>query len=360
MKQATRFLAVAGIAAAVLVPATAAAAAGPQYTPLTLQNGWTGGPFSTGQPAVALVAGVVTFKGALAGGSTQVMFTLPAADTPTTDVYLHTGLCNAANGRIHIAPTGVADVETDPFDGGTFADAACFTSLDGLSFTLSEKGAKALTLVNGWTDAPFNTSTAAVRTIAGVVRLQGAVNASAPTSDVITTLPKAYWPKDGIFESVDLCGAQHGFIEVDTSGNVSVFTDDPNDFSPAECFVSLDGLNWLKADSKGNAKALTLQNGWQSTSMIRPAGLHASGKVVRFAGAVFGGTGPVVGSIPANDAPATDVYIPALTCGSSVGLGSVNARLHITPSGAILVQPLTGNLNDASCDTIFDGSWFAQ
>ena len=357
MRRTTKLLVVAGAAAAFLVPATAAAAAGPKFIPLTLQNGWTGGPLSTSQPAVALSAGVVTFKGALAGGSSPQMFTLPAADTPATDVYLHTGLCNATDGRIHIRTDGAVDVDSDVSGGVTFADASCFTSLDGLSFTLSEKGAKPLALANGWTNAPFNTSNAAVRTIAGVVRLQGAV--AGGTSGVIATLPKAYVPKDRVVAPLDLCGATHGFLIVDnTSGQISVISDGP--FADAQCFTSLDGVNWLKADSKGDAKFLTLQNGWQNDSPLRPAGLHANAKVVRFAGSVSAGTNAVIGTIALKDAPAADVYIPALVCGDSLATPSENARLHISPSGVVEVQEVSGVLSDASCETSFDGSWFAQ
>jgi hypothetical protein len=41
-------------------------------------------------------------------------------------------LCNATNGRLFIQPSGVATVQAE---NGTFSNAQCFTSLDGVSFT---------------------------------------------------------------------------------------------------------------------------------------------------------------------------------------------------------------------------------
>ncbi|HET7244626.1 MAG TPA: hypothetical protein VFJ07_07290 [Streptosporangiaceae bacterium] len=119
-------------ATAVILPllgAGAAQAATP--TPLTLKNGWTNAPFSTSKAAVRGINGVVYLKGAIATtGTNAVPFTLPANFHPGTDVYVPVDLCNAANGRLHITHSGVVDVEPE----GTFSDAQCFTSLDGVSF----------------------------------------------------------------------------------------------------------------------------------------------------------------------------------------------------------------------------------
>jgi len=42
-------------------------------------------------------------------------------------------LCDATNGRLQIEPSGVVTVEAE---GAAFGNAACFTSLDGVSFAL--------------------------------------------------------------------------------------------------------------------------------------------------------------------------------------------------------------------------------
>ena len=102
------------------------------FTALTLQNGWTNAPFGTSNAGVSNVSGIVIFQGAIAtGGTNPVPFTLPVGFRPATSVYVPVDLCNATNGRLFIAPTGVVSVQAQ---GGTFANAACFTSLEGASF----------------------------------------------------------------------------------------------------------------------------------------------------------------------------------------------------------------------------------
>ena len=101
-------------------------------TPLTLKNGWTNAPFATSNAAVTNVSGIVYFKGAIAtSGTNSVPFTLPANFRPATAVYVKVDLCDATNGRLFIQHNGVVSVEAE---GGTFANAQCFTSLDGVSF----------------------------------------------------------------------------------------------------------------------------------------------------------------------------------------------------------------------------------
>lgn len=130
-------LAVTAFVAAVGTAAAQAAASAPSaltsgWTSLTLQNGWTGGPFGTSAAAVRTISGIVHFKGAIATtGSNPVPFTLPAGFRPAAVMDVAVDLCNATNGRLQIEPTGVVTVQAE---GGAFSNAACFTSLDGVSF----------------------------------------------------------------------------------------------------------------------------------------------------------------------------------------------------------------------------------
>ena len=102
------------------------------FTTITLQNGWTGGPFNTNLPAVAKANGIVYFKGAMAtAGTNPIAFTLPSAFRPHKGVYVTVDMCNASSGRLFIDTTGIATVQT-----ATFSNAACFTSLDGVFFAL--------------------------------------------------------------------------------------------------------------------------------------------------------------------------------------------------------------------------------
>ena len=100
------------------------------FTTLTLVNGWSGGPFSTGIPMVNKSNGIVHFKGAMANGTISTAFTLPAAFRPHAIVYLTVDMCNATNGRLIIDTSGVATVQAET----SFSNAQCFTSLDGVSF----------------------------------------------------------------------------------------------------------------------------------------------------------------------------------------------------------------------------------
>jgi hypothetical protein len=101
-------------------------------TALTLQNGWTNGPFGTSAAAARTISGIVHLKGAIATtGTNPVPFTLPAGLRPASAVFVPVDLCNATNGRLQIEPSGVITVEAE---GGAFSNAACFTSLDGVSF----------------------------------------------------------------------------------------------------------------------------------------------------------------------------------------------------------------------------------
>jgi hypothetical protein len=101
-------------------------------TALTLENGWTGGPFSTAVPAVDTLDGIVRFVGAMStAGTDPVAFVLPTGFAPSQTVHVKVDLCNATNGELVITPDGTATVNAE---GGTFSNAACFTSLDGVSF----------------------------------------------------------------------------------------------------------------------------------------------------------------------------------------------------------------------------------
>jgi hypothetical protein len=106
--------------------------AAPSWQPLSLQNGWTKAPFGTSPPAVANYNGLIYLKGAIAtDGTNPVPFVLPTADRPTHFVDVTADMCNATSGRLQIEPDGVVTVEPE---AGTFSNAACFTSLDGIEF----------------------------------------------------------------------------------------------------------------------------------------------------------------------------------------------------------------------------------
>jgi len=319
------------------------------FTGLALQNGWANAPFGTSNAAARNVSGIIRFKGAVASGTSGVLFTLPAAFRPATDVYVPVDLCNATNGRLHITPGGVVDVEAE---GGTFSNAQCFTSLDGASFALSANGFRNLTLQNGWTGGPFGTSAPAVSDISGVVQLKGAI-ATSGTSPVAFTLPQGLAPGSATYVKVDLCNATNGRLFIQPSGVVTVQQENGDPFSNAQCFTSLDGVSFIPGGPFG---ALALVNGWTGAPFgtASPAA-STTGGTVQLSGAMStSGTNPVAFTLPAADRPASNVYVPVDMCNAT------NGRLFIQPSGAVTVEQEDSGFANAQCFTSLEGVTFAK
>jgi hypothetical protein len=210
------------------------------FTSLTLVNGWTNAPFSTSNAAVQKILGIVHFKGAIASGTNSTVFTLPSSFRPVTDVYVKVDLCNANNGRLHIMPTGVVDVEAE---GGTFSNAQCFTSLDGAWFAPTVSNFMALTLINGWTNAPFSTSKAEAENAYGIVYFKGAIASGTKAQPFV--LPARFRPVTNVFVPVDLCNANNGRLSIQPSGAVTIQAENGT-FSNAQCFTSLDGVSFVQ------------------------------------------------------------------------------------------------------------------
>jgi len=218
-----------------------AAQASMTFVPLTLVNGWTPAELST--PAVGDINGIVHLKGSIEHGTSPVAFTLPAGFRPATNVYVPVDMCNATNGRLDIAPSGVVSVQAE---GGAFSDAQCFTSLDGASFATSASSFTPLSLVNLWTNAPYGTSDAAAANINGIVYLKGAI-ATPGTEPTAFNLPAGMRPSIWVYVPVDLCGATYGHLYIEPNGDVTVAPEggpwSPN-WSDVQCFTSLDGVSF--------------------------------------------------------------------------------------------------------------------
>jgi hypothetical protein len=229
------------LVAAFTVGSTPAVAqfAGP--TPLTLVNGWTNAPFGTSLATAEEVSGIVQFRGAIAGGTNPVAFTLPPSLRPVTNVYVPIDLCNATNGRLVIQTSGVVLVQAE---GGTFSNAQCFTSLDGAWFAPAPGGFQPLALINGWTNAPFRTSNAAAGNVYGIVYFKGGI-ATAGTNSEPFVLPVRFRPVTNVYVPIDLCNATNGRLVIQTNGVVLVQAEGGT-FSNAQCFTSLDGASFVQ------------------------------------------------------------------------------------------------------------------
>ncbi len=264
-------------------------------------------------------------------------------------MFVPVDLCNATNGRLQIEPTGVVTVEAE---GGAFSNAACFTSLDGVSFAKSASSFTPLTLQNGWTNSPFGTSAAAVRTISGIVHFKGAI-ATTGSNPVPFTLPdgvppspRGVRPGGPVQRDQRACwrSSKSGVVTVDAEGGA---------FSNAACFTSLDGVSFAKSAS--SFTPLTLQNGWFNSPFgtSAPAVRTISG-IVHLKGAIAtSGTNPVPFTLPAAFRPASVVFVPVDLCTAT------NGRLQIEPTGVVTVQAEGGTFSNAACFTSLDGVSFA-
>lgn len=311
-------------------------------TELVLENGWVNAPFATSPAEAFSDHDMVYLKGAVAGGSTEVLFTLPPLLRPLADVYVSVDLCSARQGRLWIQSSGVTSVQVE---SGIFSDAQCFTSLDGVRFARPGIEFQPLTLSNGWVGAPFGTSTPGVALMDGIVHLRGAV--SGGTNATLFTLPVDRRPATNVFVPVGLCDGAKGRLTIAPSGTVTVSTP-TGSITAAQCFTSLDGVSF--APSESGFTPLVLNNTWTNAPFgTSNAAVSLAQGVVRFKGAIAGGANGFFSTLPAEMWPATRVFIPVDLCGGAKG------RLNIGPTGDIIVENFSSS---AQCFTSLDGAMF--
>ena len=313
--------------------------AGRTVTNLTLLNGWTNGPFSTRAARSTVVSGVVNLSGGIADGTDSLAFRLPAGQRPNRITYVPVDLCDGAIGRLVIQPDGAARVETL----GAFADAQCFTSLEGVSFILNRPGMHDLALQNGWVGSPYNTRAARSTLVSGIVHLSGAI--ADGTTDVAFQLPPGQRPNKPVYVPVDMCEAANGRLEIDADGTVRVQAQ--ADFTDAQCFTSLEGASFsLNGPGMTN---LTLLNGWTNGSFgARNARAKVVSGIVHLSGGIEAGTTTVPFRLPVALRPNKQVYLRIDLCGATRG------RLRIRPGGVVSIE--TATFGDAQCFTSLEGA----
>jgi hypothetical protein len=211
-------------------------------------------------------------------------------------------------------------------------------------------GPALLHLMNGWTNAPFGTSDAAVELIDGIVHLKGAI-ATTGTNPVPFVLPEAFRPATVRFVAVDLCNATNGRLQIEPTGVVTVQAEG-GAFSNAACFTSLDGASF--AQNATGFTALKLINGWFKAPFGNTsAGVHLIDGIVYFKGAIAtSGTNPMPFVLPEAFRPSTDVFVPVDLCNAT------NGRLQIEPNGTVIVEAEGGAFSNAACFTSLDGASF--
>jgi hypothetical protein len=317
------------------------------FSALALQNGWSNAPFGTRNAGAFFDpnSGITHFSGAVAGGTSAVIFTLPNLFWPSVETFIPVDLCGAANGRLIIQTNGVVSVQAE----AAFSNAQCFTSLEGATYASTTAGFSGLTLQNGWTNDPPVTSIAVFGSLGGAIRFKGAI--SSGTNPVTFTLPAGFRPATNAYVPVDLCNATNGRLFIQPSGVATVQAENGT-FSNAQCFTSLDGA-WFLPNASGTT-ALTLQNGWTGAPFGTAApAVKNIGGIVHFEGAIAGGISGFAFMLPAGLAPTSNVYVPVDLCNATKG------RLFIQPSGVVSVQAENGTFSNAQCFTSLEGASYS-
>ena len=337
----TKISTVALLCAGVFVPLAAYAGG----TSLTLINGWHNYSKGTNKPSITAIKGVAYFKGAIATSGTNAdPFILPAAFRPTATVYTKVDLCNAHNGRIQISTDGTVQVEAQDF-----AQAQCFTSLEGVSFALSADGYKGANLKNGWGETIYGTANPAYHSSSGMISLEGAMSSSSGSSTDAFTLPTKDRPSATVYVPADMFGATNGRLIIGTDGTVNIESETDNGL--AFDFTSLDGVSF--ATNSIGFTPISLINGWSPYGTRNPA-VRLNGKLVQFQGSIAtSGTNAVPFILPTNMRPTKRVYIPIDLCNAT------NGRLDIGTDGTVNVE-VEGDFSNAQCFTSLEGAWFLQ
>jgi hypothetical protein len=329
--------------AALCVPAVAGSV--PGSTKLALVDGWRVYKGSN-KPAATLTKGIAHLKGAIRSGTDSEAFVLPATLRPAATLYVKADLCNAHNGRLEILSTGEAFVQAENDD---FAQAQCFTSLDGISFALTSDSFTSLTLLNGWTDTVYGTAHAAAAVVSGVVHLEGAMSTSGSDPSPFR-LPVKFRPSSNVYVPVDLCGASNGRLDIASDGTVTVEAENGT-FSNAQCFTSLDGVNYAVGVS--GYTPLSLINGWSNAPFgTRNAAVTVNSGVVQFEGAIATtDSNPEPFVLPVGMRPSKTTYVTVDMCDAT------NGRLQIDTDGTVFVEAETDFAN-AQCFTSLEGASF--
>ena len=207
----------------------------------------------------------------------------------------------------------------------------------------------ALTLINGWTNAPFGTGPAMVEIVNNIVRFKGAI-ATAGANPTPFVMPLGYRPATNVYVPIDLCNATNGRLFIQPNGVVTVQAE--TSFSNAQCFTSLDGASFAR--TAAGFTGLVLVNGWVNAPFATSnSAFENISNIVQFKGAIAAGTAPQTFTLPAGVRPPYNVYVPIDLCNAT------NGRLFIQPTGVVSVQA-EKSFSNAQCFTSLDGASFAH
>lgn len=332
------------------------------WTAITPINGWQAAGGSYQAPAVGKVNGIVVFRGALkaTNPSDTAAFTLPSTFQPidahgfvgATAVKVKIVLSGGAGGTlVYDYLAGVVRINQDGLGDAVGAEAKTLTSLDGVSYD-----AAVVTPLDspGWHgDYGFRITNDpqavfAKKTTDGFIRLQGFIVPTDPNpSNYMFTLPTDMRPGSTVWEYANIGFSSNAWSQVAIYSTGEVWVDG-NDFYTWTAGVSLEGVSFSRT-FVGN-QALPMSNGWTSYS-TRPARVGTYGGVVRFQGAIAGGTSTTIGTLPVGMRPPKTVQLPTIAYGPTTG------NITIT-SGGVMTISNPGGLSNATLFTSLEGVSF--
>jgi len=339
------------------------------WTTLTLVNGWTNYWGAAVPPAVGVVNGVVTFRGALNGSNatSDIAFYLPAQFRPyfqyagqthvgTDIISVRVAMAGTAQGTLQYVPDlfggqgnphAVRIIPDNPSSGSPKS----FVSLDGVTFDRTVDNSTPLQPDPSWSPVYArrlqgpHTAGAYVKNVDGFVRFQGYLTSSQTFPGYLFTLPSQYRTNETVSVPVNLEGSW-GYLSIYPSGDVYVGGNPP----AAANGTSLEGAFYSRTLS-GNSP-LALVNGWSAYS-TRAVRVGKNDDVVRFQGAISGGTSGTLATLPSNMRPSKPVTLLA------VAYGGVPARIVVNTNGNVTVDTTNPPLWVSSLYLSLDGLSFA-
>jgi hypothetical protein len=364
------------------------------WTNLTLRNGWRAAANSN-TPAVGLIDGIVTFRGALDGtdATSGTMFCLsdghvsPGPDYTQyrpSDVGWATFRAALANGAAGALTLSIGFKQFDPnlpdteLEGANHCmqvsqagagfeigeDAQELTSLEGVTFTKSAfaPGQNAIRLEsNDWgvnypergTDGSLPAGEGAyVKLVNGFVRFQGSLvgGGGAPLPKLFT-LPagQGLIPNNPVVVPITLSplgDTAPGRIVIQTNGDV--FVEGSTDAALGG--IALDGAAY-SISSPASAVAIPLSSGWIASTPRAVRSRLVNG-VVRLEGMVKNGQSTTIGTLPTGQRPAKAILVVA-----DAPVLDRHSTLRINTNGAIeIIYP---SLLESQVGISLDGVSFA-
>jgi hypothetical protein len=312
------------------------------WTNLTLINGWQNYNGTSNPPAVGMINGITVFRGALkASNPTSVAFaTLPAAFQPNPNgnfIEMRVALAGSVGGSVVFNFTGGANT-LEIYEDGTspagFGPASkTMTSLDGASF--DQAAGTALVSAGTWHShygfRQLDPATGSyVKLVNGFVRFQGFLQNSDTNpldyTGLVFNIPSQFRPGNTVLVplAMDAADANQswGQLAIYPTGDCYLNFNPPS----ATAGTSFEGVSFSLTNT-GNIP-LPLANGWSAYS-ARQVKIGNANSVVRFQGAIRGGTSTTIANLPAGYRPPRTVYLVA---GAN---GPVPVRIIVDPSGAV-------------------------